>query len=82
MPVQKFRNMEDWQRAKDQQWLACDDPSLPQRIRLHWQRWSRLVPLHIPHGVKKYRSLDEAEADRERWEDERVAHLRAERLHK
>ena len=83
MPVQKFRTIEDWQNAKEQQqWLDCHDPALPQRIRNHWQRWRRLVPAHFPHGVRKYRSADEAEAERERWESERIDRIRALRLQK
>lgn len=80
MPVQKFRSVQDWQEAKQEQWLDCDDSTLPQRIRAHWQRWSRLVPLGIPPGVRKYRSTEEAEAEREEWESARIARLRAERL--
>lgn len=81
MGVRKFRTVEDWQRAKEEdQWLACDDPKLPERIRAHWRRWTALVPLQVPHGVRKYRSMEEAEADRERWEDDRIAHLRALRV--
>ena len=82
MPVQKFRTIEEWQAAKQEQWLDCDDPRLAQRIRDHWQRWSRLVPLGVPAGVRKYRTSDEAEADRDRWESERVARIRQERLRK
>ena len=82
MPVQKFRTIDAWQDAKQEQWLSCDDPRLVQRIRDHWQRWSRLVPLGIPHGIRKYRSIEEAEAERDRWETERIHRIRAERLRK
>ena len=80
MPVQKFRTIEEWQRAKQEQWLDCDDPRLAQRIRDHWARWTRLVPLGVPRGVRKYRSAEEAEAEREQWESARIARIRAERL--
>lgn len=82
MPVKKFRNVEQWQAAKQAQWIDSDDPRLAQRIREHWRRWSRLVPLGVPPGVRKYRSAEEAEADRERWEQERIDRLRAARLRK
>jgi len=68
MPVYKYRTIEEWQKAKDDLWLACDDPRLPQRIRQHWAQWSRLVPTNAPRGIRKYRSLEEMNADRERWE--------------
>jgi hypothetical protein len=41
-----------------------------------------LVPAHHLSGVRKYRSIEKAEADRDRWEQERVDRLRAERLRK
>lgn len=80
MPVAKFRTLEEWQESKRELWLQCDDPRLRGRIRAHWARWSRLVPLHAPRGVRKYRSSGEADADRERWEQERVDRIRAERV--
>jgi hypothetical protein len=79
MPVRKFRTLDEWQESKRELWLVCDDPRLPDRIRAHWARWSRLVPLHAPRGVRKYRSSEEADADRERWEQERVDRIRLER---
>ncbi len=37
------------------------------------------VGLCVPRGVRKYRSIEEANADRERWESERIERLRQER---
>ena len=82
MPVRKFRTLEEWQASKQSAWLACDDPRVPDRIQAHWKRWSSLVPISSPRGVRKYRSIDEANADRDRWEQERIDRLRAERLRK
>lgn len=82
MPVQKFRSVEAWQAAKQEQWLSCDDSGLVERLRAHWRRWSRLAPLGVAHGVRKYRSAEEAEAERDEWETERILRLRAERLRK
>lgn len=80
MPVRKFRSLEEWQDWKQWSWLACDDPALPNRIREHWGRWTRLVPYPGPRGVRKYRSQEEADADRDRWESERIAQIRADRV--
>ncbi|HUR82718.1 MAG TPA: hypothetical protein VM733_18305 [Thermoanaerobaculia bacterium] len=77
MPVRKFRSIDEWQNAKDEQWLDCNDPRVAQRIRDHWNRWSRLVPLGIPAGVRKYRSAEEAEAERDEWESARMSRIRA-----
>jgi len=74
MPVQKFRDLGEARRA-----LACDpdDPRLPDRIRQLWSFSRRLTaPPPAPRGVRKYRSVEEADADRRRWEAEHVQRLR------
>jgi hypothetical protein len=82
MPVRKFRSLEEWQESKQAFWTACDDPHLPDRIRQHWRRWAALVPFPNPRGLRKYRSLEEADADRDRWESERIESIRAQRVRK
>lgn len=82
MPVYKYRTLDAWQESKASLWLDCEDPRLAQRIQSHWARWSALVPIGAPRGVFKYRSMEEASAARERWEQERVDRIRAERLRK
>lgn len=46
------------------------------------QTFARAVVPNVaqPRGVRKYRSLEAADADRERWDDLRSARIRAERL--
>ncbi len=74
MPVYKFRTLDEMRRA---QRLAADDPRLPRVIRLVWQRaWDmagRFVP---PRGIFKFHSIEEANAHRRAWEDERIARIR------
>ncbi|MEO8032916.1 MAG: hypothetical protein ABI837_00670 [Acidobacteriota bacterium] len=82
MTVQKFRSIEEMNVADGERWLACDDPALAEHIRRHWAMWSRMMPTAIPRGVRKYRSIEEANADRDRWESERIERIRAERLKK
>lgn len=77
MPVWKFRTFEEAERAL---WTTSDDPALPRRIRALWRR-SLAGPLSGPRGVLKYRTIEEANADRDRWEDARIAQIR-ERLKK
>jgi hypothetical protein len=79
MPVQKFRTFDEAERAL---WVDCNDPTLPQRIRAHWSRWRDPAAVPFPRGVHKYRSQAEADADQERWEDQRIARIRDERLRK
>jgi hypothetical protein len=72
MPVWKFRTFEEAERVL---WTTSDDPALPGRIRALWRR-SLAGPLGGPRGVLKYRSIEEANADRDRWEAARVNRLR------
>ena len=61
---------------------TAGDSSISQKIRYLW-RFSELllwpVGTCIPRGVRKYRSIEEANADRDRWEKERVDRIRVER---
>lgn len=55
------------------------NPSVPEQIRYVWQLSELLsaqVGPCIPRGVRKYRSIEEANADREHWERERVQRIR------
>ncbi len=80
MPIRKYRSIEEMNR--EPRWLPTGDPSIVQKIRYLWRFSERLlhpVGTCLPRGVRKYRSIEEANADRERWEKERVDRLRAER---
>ena len=80
MPVKKYRSVEDMNR--DHQWRPTGDPAILQGIRQLWRLSEILlkpVGTCIPRGVRKYRSLEEANTDRSRWEQDRVERLRAER---
>lgn len=77
MPVQRFRDLDEARRA-----LAWDpqDPRLTDRIRKLWSFSRRLSsPPPFPRGVHKYRSIEEANAARTRWEGEHVRRLAEER---
>ncbi len=83
MPVRKYRRIEDMPDHA----LTHDagDPAIPDRIRYLWRFSEALlgdVGTCIPRGVRKYRSIEEANADRDRWEQERVDRVRAKRLRK
>jgi hypothetical protein len=45
------------------------DPALPRAIARVWDFAARICPLQFPRGVHKYRSIEEADAERERWEE-------------
>lgn len=61
------------------------DPAIPRKIRMLWRLSEALlspVGTCIPRGVRKFRSIEEAQAERERYEQERIDRLRAARLRK
>lgn len=78
MPVWKYRRVEDMPEA----WAVRRDVPLGRRIRAVLSLGPIAGPLGFPRGVFKYRSLEEATADRERWEKKRIDRIRAERLRK
>lgn len=77
MPVQRFRDPEAADRAL---WRDPDDPRLLAVIRSLWRRSRSLAgpPLREP-GVHRYRSIEDANADRDRLLDERVRKIRSSR---
>lgn len=76
MPIQKFRSLEEAERAL---WESPMQPDLLARIAALWRFSSQLVPRDIPRGVRKFRSIEEANAEREAWVTRRVQRLRRER---
>jgi hypothetical protein len=61
MPVTRFRTFRD---ARLAQWMAPDDPRLPDRIRRWWRISARLLPTRPFRGVQRFRTLEEADAER------------------
>ena len=62
MPVEKFKNLEEARKAL---WTETKDPRLPSRIRQLWDFSSRLHPRSAPKGVQRFRSIVEANRERE-----------------
>jgi hypothetical protein len=78
MSIRKHRSIEESNLEK--RWLPTGDPSIPRRIRYLWRLSEfllRPVGTCIPRGVQKYRSIEEANADRDRWESDRIQRLRS-----
>jgi hypothetical protein len=69
VPIERFRDLDAARRAL---WVDRDDPSLTARIRRLWAISSRLVPLGIPRGVRKFRRIEDANREREAWVQRRV----------
>lgn len=79
MPVRKFRSIEEMDAASRELWSNRLDEAYFDRLRRLWRRSALLNPRNFPKGVIKYRSLAEAQADRDRWLSEHIAALRKER---
>ena len=76
MPLQRFQSLDDARRAL---WIDPYDPMLSARIRSVWRFSARLVERRIPRGVRRFRRIEDANAERERWVADRVNVLMAER---
>jgi hypothetical protein len=76
MPVQQFRHLDDARRAL---WTSATDVRLPERLRQLWRFSARLVGSSPPRGVRRFRTIEEANADRERLIAARVRALIAAR---
>ena len=62
MPLTKFRDLEDARRAL---WTDSDDPRLISRIEHLWELSARLYRRRISKGVQRFRSIEEANRERE-----------------
>lgn len=73
--------------SRSDRFVVCDTWSrsgftLRDRLAALHALTRELVPPHQLSGVRKYRSVEQANAERERWDTERAERLRAERLRK
>lgn len=77
MPVYRFHDFDAARRAL---WCAPDDPLLADRIRQLWRFTARLVVSDtVPRGVRRFRTIEEANAERDRRITDRVQALLAAR---
>jgi len=66
MPVYRYRTLEDARRAL---WLKPGDPRLLRTIQWVWAFAAELAGQRPqPRGLRKFRTLEEANADRKHWE--------------
>jgi len=64
MPVYRFHSFEE---ARVALWASPDDPRLPNRIRSWWRSCARRAVTHSPRGLRKFRTIDEANAEQKAW---------------
>ena len=79
MPVRKFRTIEEMNAAEES--LDAGDPRIvPRLLQVTRLAFALAGPLGAPRGVHKYRSIEEMSAEREKWEDARIARIREGRV--
>lgn len=75
MPVQRFRSVEEMGAAP----VVVPPGEGFERFARHCARFWRVAPRIYPRGVYRFRSLEEAQAARERVTDENAKRLRGPR---
>lgn len=78
MPIKKYRSIEEMDRDRSDLW--CEPgPRGFRRMAELWKRSAQINPRKYPKGVFKFRSIEEAQADRQRLLIEHVRQLEADR---
>ncbi len=65
MPVFKYKTFEEAERAL---WNFHPDESYFRRVAELWDFADKLCPICYPRGIFKYKSIEEANKQREEWE--------------
>lgn len=73
MPVWKYRSIEEMPEA----WVMNRHIPLGRRIRALMSMGDLAGPLGMPRGVVKFRSIEDLQADRQRYEQARIERIRA-----
>ena len=69
MPVRKFRSV---QAMNQPVWRTPGDPALFRAIEGLWTAGMRTQGRRFPPGVHKYRSVEELDAQVQRWQQEHI----------
>ncbi len=67
MPVKKIRHL---QEMEDSLWYEPGSPELMQAIKAVWKFAERTCPQRFPPGVYKHRTIEDAQRQRDLWEDQ------------
>ena len=70
MPVYKYRSFE---KAKRALWNFHPDITYFEQVAELWDLADKISPISYPQGIFKYRSIEEANKQREEWE---IAHAK------
>ena len=66
MPIRKFRSVEE---MEGNVWHEPGSPELFRAIRTLWEFSARTFPRRFPPGVYSHRSIEDAQRQREIWEE-------------
>lgn len=64
MGIQKFKTFEEAERAL---WCFHPDKEYYKRVAELWKLANYLCPPNFPRGIFKYRTIEEANRDKEKW---------------
>jgi hypothetical protein len=76
MPVRKYRSVAD---MPDPPWRRPGDSELYRALAGLWDMSRRLRPRRFPPGVYRHRSIEDMNRQRDEWDAEFIAELRARR---
>jgi hypothetical protein len=80
MAIKKFRSIEEMDELRREAWCDKPDAAYFERVGRLWELGSRISPRTFPKGVFKFRSLEEAQAQRDALLSEHVQMLWRERI--
>lgn len=76
MPVFKFKTLEEAEKAF---WNFHPDESYFRKVAQLWKFANKLSPLSCRKGIFKYRTIEEANQERDEWELIRAKNLHSKR---
>lgn len=76
MPVYKYKTFE---AAKKALWNFFPDEAYFKRVAELWKFADQLSPIRYPHGVFKFKSIEDANRQRNEWELAHAKKLQSER---
>jgi len=76
MPVYKYKTFEEAERAL---WNFHPDETYFNKVAELWSFANKLSPITYPKGIFKYRTIEEANKEREKWELNYAKEIRSKR---
>jgi hypothetical protein len=77
MPIYKYKSFEEAERAL---WNFHPDAAYYQKVAKLWNFANQLRPIKYPRGIFKFRTIEEANRQRDEWELQFAKDLQRRRL--